>query len=40
LELPGVEDILFTMATVMQKIKDIEDEVMMMRITFFRFLSS
>jgi hypothetical protein len=31
---------LFTMATVMQKIKDIEDEVMMMRITFFRFLSS
>jgi len=28
------------MATVMQKIKDIEDEVMMMRITFFRFLSS
>jgi hypothetical protein len=33
------EDILFTMATVMQKIKDIEDEVMMMRITFFPFLS-
>jgi hypothetical protein len=28
------------MATVMQKIKDIEDEVMMMRITFFPFLSS
>jgi hypothetical protein len=27
LELPGVEDILFTMATVMQKIKDIEDEM-------------
>ncbi len=34
------QDILFTMATVMQKIKDIEDEVMMMRIPFFPFLSS